>query len=280
MIEYLEVALQRINQTSVWHYFGLVYLWSWLCLIPAVLLGLVADEPLVVILRILAGIGPMVVAVGLVIWTQEAQARREYWQRLLDPRRIRLVWYFIILLVVPLLTGVAAATDRILGGVGASLEARFQANIWGVLPLAILTIFFGPLPEEMGWRGYALDRLQERRSALRSSLILGGIWALWHLPLFFIAGTYQHGLGFGTARFWVFMLTIPSQTIFFTWIYNHNNCSTLSAVLFHFMINFVGELFALSARADLYQAAVWAIAAIPVVVFWGQRTLTYRRGRL
>jgi hypothetical protein len=56
------------------------------------------------------------------------------------------------------------------------------------------------------------------------------------------------------------------QSILMTWTYNHTQRSTLSAVLFHFMINFVGELFALSARADLYQAAVWAIVAIAVLV--------------
>ena len=52
--------------------------------------------------------------------------------------------------------------------------------------------------EELGWRGYVLDRLQEKRSALVSSLILGVVWSLWHLPLFFVQGSYQAGLGVGT----------------------------------------------------------------------------------
>lgn len=69
------------------------------------------------------------------------------------------------------------------------------------LGLVFFTFWFGPLPEELGWRGFALDRLQRRTTALRASLILGTLWALWHLPLFYMPGTYQAGLGAGTARF-------------------------------------------------------------------------------
>jgi membrane protease YdiL (CAAX protease family) len=87
-------------------------------------------------------------------------------------------------------------------------------------------LFFGPVPEELGWRGCALDRLQERDSALISSLIIGGTWALWHLPLFFIAGTYQHGLGVGTPAFWLFMVTKFPDSILMTWIYNNTRRST------------------------------------------------------
>jgi membrane protease YdiL (CAAX protease family) len=265
--------MQRRRYLSVWRYFGLVYLWSWLGLVPVAVSGLHGDDLVVVVLRALAGLGPMVVALGVMVWTQDAQARREYWLRLIDPGRIHFGWYAVILLTVPLLTGLAVFLDHIFGGGGALLEARFQANLWGLLPLAVFTLFFGPLPEEMGWRGYALDRLQERYNAFTSSLVLGIIWALWHLPLFFISGTYQHRLGVGTTGFWIFMLTIPLQAIFFTWIFNHNHRSTLSAVLFHFAINYVGELFDLTARAEIFLLFVWAAGALAIVTFEGPKKL-------
>jgi membrane protease YdiL (CAAX protease family) len=138
-------------------------------------------------------------------------------------------------------------------------------------------LFFGPLPEELGWRGYALDLLQARYSALVSSLILGAVWALWHLPLFLILGTYQHGLGIGSHSFWIFLITIVFQSILLTWIYNHNRRSTLSAVLFHFMVNYSGELFALTDRAEIYQSVLWAVFVIAVVAIWGPMTLTHNR---
>jgi membrane protease YdiL (CAAX protease family) len=265
------------KRKSPWSFFALVYAWSWLFWLPAGFFGLKFDEPPVPILIALGGIGPMVVAIALTYTTQSRDGRRDYWKRLIDFKRINLRWYAVILLVVPAITGLAVLLDILLGGQGAHLEARFRSNLVSILPFVVFTVFFGPLPEELGWRGYALDRLQEKHSALASSLLLGTVWTLWHLPLFLIEGTYQNGLGLGSPAFWLYAGIMIPQSILMTWIYNHTQRSTLSAVLFHFVINFVGELFALSARADLYQAAVWAIAAIGVVVFWGPKTLMYRR---
>ena len=127
----------------------------------------------------------------------------------------------------------------------------------------------------MAWRGYALDGLQRKWNAQTSSLIVGVVWTLWHLPLFFIEGSYQNGLGVGTLAFWLFMMDKVPQSVVMTWIYNNNERSTLSAVLLHFMVNFVGELFDLSPRAEILYIALWFVAAIVVVTVWG---LTGRRG--
>ena len=62
------------------------------------------------------------------------------------------------------------------------------------IPVMLLVFFLNALPEESSWRAYALDRLQQRWSALGSSLILGLIWSIWHLPLHFIAGTTQQAI--------------------------------------------------------------------------------------
>ena len=67
----------------------------------------------------------------------------------------------------------------------------FLAQLGSFLPLLII----GPLSEEIGWRGYALERLQTRWNALTSSLIVGLVWALWHLPLFMMVGTSQYEFG-------------------------------------------------------------------------------------
>jgi membrane protease YdiL (CAAX protease family) len=264
------------KHTSPWTLFALAYAWSWLFWLPAGFFGLEFNEPPVPILVALGGIGPMVVAIALTYATQDRDGRSDYWKHVFDFRRISLRWYAIILLAVPAITGLAVLLDILLGGQGAHLEARLRSNLLSILPLAVFTVFFGPFPEELGWRGYALDRLQEKHSALVSSLLLGTAWAMWHLPLFLIEGTYQNGLGLGSPSFWLYAGVMIPQSILMTWIYNHTQRSTLSAVLFHFMINFVGELFALSARADLYQVGVWAIAAICVVVYWRPKTLTKR----
>jgi membrane protease YdiL (CAAX protease family) len=134
--------------------------------------------------------------------------RRDYWRRLVSPSRIAPVWAAVIALPVPTLTGLSALVDRLLGGTGLQLEAAASLlqRPLAILPFLAFVLLFGPLPEEMGWRGYALH---VEWTALASSLRVGLAWALWHLPLFLIEGTYQHGLGLGTGRFWAFMVVIP-----------------------------------------------------------------------
>jgi membrane protease YdiL (CAAX protease family) len=84
--------------------------------------------------------------------------------------------------------------------------------------------------EEIGWRGFALPRLQALQSALGASLVLGVIWGLWHAPKFFLAGQGASALPF----FLFFLISIMAQTILMTWVYNNTGGSLLLAVLFHF----------------------------------------------
>jgi hypothetical protein len=80
--------------------------------------------------------------------------------------------------------------------------------------------------------------------------------------------------GFGSLSFWMFMLEILVGSILHTWIYNNTRRSTLSAILFHFMGNFAGELFELSARAEFYPFVLTVVATITVVMAWGPKTPT------
>jgi membrane protease YdiL (CAAX protease family) len=146
---------------------------------------------------------------------------------------------------------------------------------WLIVPTLLFWLLFGPVPEEPGWRGYALDGLQDRRSALWASLIVGSVWSVWHLPLFFIEGTWQaEAVGLGTQRFWLYMLAMVVESVLYTWIYNNTNGSTLAAILFHFVGNAFGELFALSERAEVYSFILGVATVVAVIVIWGPRFLS------
>lgn len=270
--------MRQTTLTSPWMYFALALGLSWIFTIPLALAGVnLQSSPVTMISYALAGLGPAAAAILLTYMTQGDEGRKAYWRRILDVRRIPLGWYAVIFLTVPALTLLAAGVDRLLGGPGMRLEAaaRFLDQPLSLLPFTLFILLFGPLPEEMGWRGYALERLQARWSALNASLILGAVWAIWHLPLFFIPGTYQHGLGFGTPpSWWSFAFNIVIQTIIFTWIFNNTRHSTLSAILFHFMTNYIGELFQLSARAEWVLSALWVLVVLVVLRIWGSQTLT------
>ena len=269
--------VRYMTLSSPWVYFVSTLTLSWVFTIPIALSGESLDQsPVLMVLYALGGLGPAVSAISLTYLTQDSDGRRDYWWRIVDIRRIPLKWYAVILLTVPTITALAALVDKLLGGQGIMLEeaARFLDNPLSLLPFTLFTLLFGPLPEEIGWRGYALDRLQSRWSALVSSLILGSVWAIWHLPQFFIRGTYQHNLGFGwPPSFWTFALNIVFQSLLYTWIYNNTSRSTLSAILLHFMTNYIGELFGLSNRAEMFALGLWFIAAILIVVDWESGTL-------
>jgi len=146
--------------------------------------------------------------------------------------RVRLVWY-LIAIVVPIALGFAVARIYyLLASRPAGVLSSF--NLTTFLGTVLNHLFRGPLGEEVGWRGFALPRLQARYSALKSSLILGFVVVVWHVPTFFIQGLS------GTALLVFiisFVVALMSFTVVMTWLYNHTGSSLLLATLMHLSFN-------------------------------------------
>lgn len=124
---------------------------------------------------------------------------------------------------------------KALGNSSAGLKpGETLASVAGIV---LCTLFSGPIAEELGWRGFALPRLQARYNALLSSLILGIIWCCWHLPLFFISGSSQMGIPFP-----IYMVLVITITIYLTWLYNYTGGSLIITILGHFARNLTGFL--------------------------------------
>jgi membrane protease YdiL (CAAX protease family) len=260
-------------------FFVLTLGWTWLFWIPPALSGRGIDSPVVAALFGLGGLGPPLAGISLTYLTMDREGQRDYWRRVIDFRRIGVRWYAVILLTFPVLMVLAVLLDTLLGGEGIRPEgaALLLGQPLSFLAFTVFFFLFGPLPEELGWRGYALDGLQVRLSALTASLLLGVVWALWHVPQFFIEGTFQSNLGVGTTAFWIFMVQIIASSVLYAWVYNNTQRSTLSAILFHFIENYVGQLFALSEQAEIYYYLLQAGAVVLVVFTWGPKRLTRRR---
>lgn len=263
------------NRPQTWPFLASIFGLSWGFWALAALSSATDATLLTQVLHYAGGLGPLAVTLALLYLRHTPEFIRDFWRRAVEFKRVRLGWYAVVLLTVPILTGLGAVADLLLGGEGLLPAAgqSFVQQPWMFVPFALFMLVFGPLPEELAWRGYALDGLQGKWNALTSSLILGAAWTVWHLPLFLIQGSYQHGLGLGTARFWLYMLDKVPQSVLMTWIYNNNRRSTLSAILFHLMINLVGELFDLPLRAEAIYISLWIAAAIGVTVVWGPERL-------
>jgi membrane protease YdiL (CAAX protease family) len=265
---------------SAWPFFALTLALSWLFWGPAALFRLPVGAFPGSLLLGLGGVGPATAAIALTYLARghatRGSAAGDYWRRVIDVRRIGPLWWAAIACIIPAIKGLALLLDRFTGGPGVPAAGALSrmSSLLQIVPLALFLLVFGPLPEELGWRGYALDRLQARWSALLSSLFLGVAWAVWHLPLFVMCGTYQSGLGLGTRAFWLFMFNLLPASVLYTWIYNHTRRSTLSAILLHWSVNLTGELVPLFGRAEVYESALLAVAAIAVILVWGPRTLS------
>ena len=171
------------------------------------------------------GFVPSLLAIFLT-WKKEGTAGlRELGRRIVQVN-IGWRWYLAAVLVVILATMGQLVIISLMGQ--AFDMTLFVAQLGSLLPLLII----GPLSEEIGWRGYALGRLQTRWNALTSSLIVGLVWALWHLPLFMLVGTSQHELGI---PFMPFLIELTASSILYTWLYNNTKQSLWSAILLHWL---------------------------------------------
>ncbi|WKZ40383.1 MAG: CPBP family intramembrane metalloprotease [Anaerolineales bacterium] len=264
---------------SPWIYFLATFIWSGVFGGLAILLDLSMETPTGLVLVLLAALGPMVTGIAFTYLTRDKEGRRDYWRRIIGFNRIPARWYLVILLFVPILNGLAALLDMLIGGTGGTWgETALNAltSPSSIIPSILFATLF-PFIEELGWRGYVLDRLQEKHNALISSLILGIVWSVWHLPTFFIRDSYQASLGIGTPAFWLFFAGIIPLTFIFTWIYNNTNRSTLAVILFHAMVNFTGELFTLTERADNLTIGLWFVSALGITVIWGAKALVHEK---
>lgn len=195
---------------------------------------------------ILGGMGPSVMGIAMVLLTGSQEQRRDFWQRCFSVRRIGPFSWGIIFLIFPLVFGVSIAFDRLLGGSLPGMKQWISLMVNPVMwPLAAFISFLsGPWAEEFGWRGFALDRFLQRFGTILGSIGLGLVWAVWHLPLYWMSTTWHAEMGFKLAGFWTFILLSVSLSLIMTWVYLASNRSILSGMLLHFTSNFTGQLLA------------------------------------
>lgn len=146
--------------------------------------------------------------------------------------RASVKWYLVALLLPAVVRFTALSTLYSFGYVTSDFSLRpWHELLW----LFLLMLILVPL-EEIGWRGYALPRLQMIYGTLWASMMIGVMWSFWHLPLVWVSGSYQESRP-PLAYMLVFTLTILPLSILFTWLYNRTRGSLLLASLFHAAIN-------------------------------------------
>jgi len=273
----LTVGGRRIPLANPVVFFVVTFAITWGFWIPAIVFDLAFDNVLGLALLLLGLLGPGLTGVVLMKLLYTERAQTDFWDRVTNLRRIGGRWYLAVFLYAPITFAIAAGIDIALGGTGyfvGEWVPQLTSNPAAFLP----TLLFSTLPpvlEELGWRGFALDQLQRTRTALVSGLLLGVVWAAWHLPLFLIEGTNQHdAVGFLTTEFWLFMIGVVALSVAFTWIHNGTGGSILASILLHSWTNFTLQTVEGTLRTDIffYAGTLWAFVVV-VTVLYGSQTL-------
>jgi membrane protease YdiL (CAAX protease family) len=260
-----------------WAFFLLTLGISWVLWILVIVSGQDAKTTWLFAPYMLGGFMPSIVGIIMVSRQFTAPERRFFWKSLVSFRSISAGSYVFIVLLAPVAFVVSLVIDWLAAGNAPdySILRSIGQNPLVIVQVLIIGLFFGSLSEELGWRGFALARIQARWNPLVSSFILGGFWFAWHLPLFFMNGTSQHAWGFGIG-FVGFFLFVMSFAVMITLVYNRNDSSLLSAVLLHAMYNLVVNLVPVSAQTFFYLGVLFAIAAAVLVLVTGRSAWTMR----
>jgi membrane protease YdiL (CAAX protease family) len=127
--------------------------------------------------------------------------------------------------------------------------------------------------EELGWRGYLQDKLGQRMGPAPSSLLVGVIRTVWHLPLFWVVGSNQIKMGFGI-DFLIFIAFVISSSVFSAWCYYGNQRSIMAATLFHTTSNLSFDIFAYAPGTTKHLAFVLltVLGAAVLIIFFQTRS--------
>lgn len=252
-------------------FFLLAFALSWAAWSPVVAAsrGLIT-LPATSALELLGAFGPTLAALLLTFASSGSRgvrallARLRRWQ--VAPR-----WYAFALATPAALSLLATGIHLLLGGqppdfarppvltLYPTARADFPAAPWPLLPFVFLQqlLLGSAMGEELGWRGYALPRLQTRWTPLVAGVVLGALWGLWHLPRLLADSPGP----VATALFWLVLGIIP-WSILYTWLYNGTGGSLLLPLLLHAATSTTGLFLAApDAHPLLAPALTWAVAA-------------------
>ena len=252
-------------------FFVLTFVFTWVLLLPSIIVG---NEMLAVpfdmsiydgFASVFSAFGPMFAAIVLIA-RKSGWGRVWQWLRDCVSFRIKPV-YILGALLLPIV--IAAGTHYLVNGTGldtfpASLlpeNLPYPAIVWAI-PAFFAMLFIGGGQEEFGWRGYAQQPLQEKMGVVKGSMLLGALWGLWHLPLWFIPGDPHIFQPFGA-----FVIFTTAFSVQMAWLYNASGQKFIIPWMMHAINNTILPLFPVyRLEADIPQTGLWVYVGINVLV--------------
>ena len=218
---------------------------------------------LITIFHLIGGSGPLI---GTIVFIFITKNKKEYFKKLFRFKGIK--WSIWLITFSPLFI-LTIVTILYYGKL--SIDPEFiKLGIF----YAIGLLFFGPIPEEVGWRGVLFDELS-KSSFLKAQMITAFIWFVWHLPLFFIVGSYQNQMGIASVEFVIWGGTLIVQSFIMGYLYLVSNRSILVIIIFHYLVNLSGELYLRDSIKDILLLLIYIILLLIIFVFYKKSSYKY-----
>jgi uncharacterized protein len=264
---------QLVKRRPLATFFVLAYGLSWALWVPLAIFRDATAGPYTTLALVIGSNVPSVVAIVLTAIALGRGATRKLLGQLLI-WRVGWRWWLLLLAPTALVVGTIGLVAVTRGGPTAALGMPLSSAIFFV---AFMTFPGSAAGEEIGWRGFALPRLQSRHTALIASLILGSVHGLWHLPLW-LRGDPDHRLSVYPA----FLIQVLALAVIYTWLYNSTKGSLLLAILFHTATNAPITLVLVPLGIENWLLPFWlmagftVVAALIVVAVFGPSNLSRR----
>ncbi len=268
----------RIKKYSLATYFVLAFLITWILILP---LALSAQNLLHFKIsehwHFLGALGPIGAAFIVTTMADGKVGISEFLERMAR-WKVGIVWLIVSAFSPFVLFFLSMLILRIFGNswpdFGKLALGEYATLAW--VGSSLLSAVAYGIGEEAGWRGFALPRLQQKRSALWATFILSVFWAIWHVPMFF------YRFEFGLAQAIGFFIGLFAGAIWLTFLYNSTGGSTLMVALWHTTWNVV-NIFGLVVSVDVVSmmSAIVMVAAVIIVIvgrpaqlsFYGKHTI-------
>jgi membrane protease YdiL (CAAX protease family) len=240
-------------------YFAATYLLTWSAWIAADHVGSEALRALLVFLGVLV---PGALALGFTARTTGGPGVAVLLRRLVA-WRVPPRWYLFAIGYIGAIKLTVAVVHRIVTGAWPA----FGATPWYLLLAATLAsaLLGGQVGEELGWRGYALPRLTASLGLGRASILLGVVWACWHLPLFFLLDGDTRGQSFP-----LYLVQVTALSVAIAWLYAGTQGSLLLVMLMHSAVNNTKDIVP-SADVGAADSLAWShslVAWLTVAALW------------
>lgn len=245
-------------------YFLLTYAITWICFISVALLShgtLAKSGGSVLLQQVLLYMGtitPSIIAIALTLRSGKTGETQILLSRIIK-WRVNIKWYVFAISYIVVIKLLVALVIRVTTGAW----PLFGNQSWYMIAVVIIFFMWIQAGEEIGWRGFALPRMTERLGLSASTLLLGMLWAFWHLPLFFVQGADNSG-----KSFLLFLFQVTGLSIAMGWLYWRTRGSLLLVMLMHAATNNTKDIVPSVVPGSPYAVSNHLVAWLTVILLW------------